>query len=126
MGIGPFRSTSSCKTDSYGNTEPAKPGSVDPKFGNPDPRHFKILHHAQFGQAKGKIATVVEVSYPDAKNYEGRKVMVYRCSFETVERQEYLDPHFCDDASHVAPFARFEPTEAGWKVACLLAEAMAR
>jgi hypothetical protein len=67
---------------------------------------------------------VAEVQYPDATNYEGRKVILY---LNTTKRQlqvaRRLDPHFCDKP-HVSPtpFARFAPTLQGWKAAILLAK----
>jgi len=87
--------------------------------GNPNPKRFSIARHASFREA-----TVVEAVYPDAKNYEGRKIMVYCCDLQTILGQETLDPHFCDHGEHLAPFGRFEPTEAGWNAACALAEAI--
>lgn len=76
---------------------------------NPNPRNFEILRHDEVGGW-----TVVEVRYPDATNYEGRKVMVFHSRFADIAALESLDPHFCDDG-HLAPFARFEPTDRGWR-----------
>lgn len=78
---------------------------------NPNPRNFEILRHDQVAGW-----TVVEVCYPDATNYEGRKVMVFHSVFSDIAALKSLDPHFCDDG-HLAPFARFEPTERGWRAA---------
>ncbi len=115
MGIGIMRGSKCSATSSCGilkKTSACGAPTVS-RFGNPDPRRFEIIRSAEFGSY-----TVVEVVYPDAKNYEGRKVMVYACALDKIRMQSELDPHFCDDGSHLAPFARFEPTEAGWHAAC--------
>lgn len=88
--------------------------------GNPDPLKFHItLTH----QAGPFIA--VCIVYPDAKNYEGRKVMVLRATREELGKLEFLDPHFCE-GNHLSPIARFEPTERGWKYAVAFADALSQ
>ena len=106
MGI--MRWFSSCSTE------------TSSRVGNPDPRRFEILRIVGFVGS----GTAVEVRYPDAKNYEGRKILVYRCSAKVIEEQKVLDPHFCDDSSHPSPFARFEPTKDGWEAAMRLAKSL--
>lgn len=131
MGLSPFR-RSSCSCDhGYAadvadvsqkpEPSPAPRPPADPRFGNPNPKRFEIRRYLECGSGSMK-RTVVEVSYPDAKNYEGRKVMLYLCAHEEVARQESLDPHFCDDGGHLSPFARFEPTKRGWAAAVKLAQ----
>jgi len=81
---------------------------------NPDPKNFSILDWAVSGSV-----LVVKAKYPDAKNYEGVKVMVYEGFKDTEELRNAvnnrLDPHFSD--KDVSPVARFEPTERGWALA---------
>jgi hypothetical protein len=93
-----------CSLPSVDYSQPAVP--------NPDLRKFNIR---RVQEVRGN--TVVEVVYPGATNYEGRKIMVYRCSKEKVLRSTSLDPHFCEDPNCLSPFARFEPTDAGWRAA---------
>lgn len=85
---------------------------------NPNPSVFKIL--------KSEVISnylVLKVNYPDAKNYEGNKIMVFEgfTSFEAllVASKGQLDPHF--SKSKISPVARFEPTKRGWDLACELA-----
>ena len=61
---------------------------------------------------------VVEIFYPDCKNYEGRKILVYsNTSLECLMSCETIDPHFCNQPGCLSPIARFEPTEFGWGLA---------
>ena len=82
----------------------------------PDPSKFNILRMKEVGD----YWVVVEVMYHEAKNYEGRKIMVYRANSEEIQACDILDPHFCD-GKHLSPFARFEPTKAGWAAAMSIA-----
>lgn len=95
MGIGPGRK--SC----YGSSN-----NVIVKL-NPDPKNFKIQKLLELEN------TYVEVLYPDAKNYEGLKVMVFKgqVAKELLALTE-LDPHF-DNSDKLSPIARFEPSEFG-------------
>jgi hypothetical protein len=65
--------------------------------------------------------TIVFAKYDDAPNFEGRKILVYKAPYSEVKKQEYLDPHFCDDDSHLSPIARFRPDREGWELAQLVA-----
>lgn len=95
--------------------------STDASIGNPDPKNFQIVYMQAVGPH-----TVATVVYPDSKNYEGKKVLLYRNATPAdIEKQTTLDPHFCDDGSHLSPFARFEPTQAGWEAAVALARVLA-
>ena len=78
---------------------------------NPNPSNFEIVRYEEIGNW-----TVAEIRYPDCTNYEGRKLIVFNCSQKDLYNLKTIDPHFCDN-SHVSPFARFEPTERGWKAA---------
>jgi hypothetical protein len=83
---------------------------------NPNPYNFKILRGYYISGN-----TAVEVLYPDATNYEGKKIMVYKgVRLSDIKKLEILDPHFSEKG--LAPFARFEPTEDGWQQAMHLAE----
>lgn len=89
---------------------------------NPDPFNYRIIRVQHW---EGSPWIVAEVVYPDATNYEGRKVMIYRTTVENLQAQNRLDPHFCEHREHLSPFARFEPTEAGWSAAVFLARNLA-
>lgn len=90
-----------------------------PQPPNPDPRNFRVLRHFPVGPW-----LVVEVLYPDCRNYEGKKIMLYRAPSSVLRVLSSLDPHFCDHADHLSPFARFEPTPRGWDAAVVMANAM--
>ncbi len=106
-------SFSSCSTPSL------KAVSVS-QAGNPNPQNFV------FGRVQVVGAHIVaELIYPDCTNYEGRKVLVYQgINLLCLTSPQSLSPHFCNDKSHVHPFARFEPTEAGWAAAVRCAEGL--
>jgi len=111
MGLSPHRySNCSCDCDLYYKAPTP----------NPNPKNFEILETQSFG-----AWTVAKVKYPDATNYEGTKILVYRATLNKLASQKELDPHFCEKG-HLSPFARFEPTEAGWKVAIALAQKLSR
>jgi hypothetical protein len=89
---------------------------VPPSSGNPNPTNFKItkVYDTAYN-------TAVMVEYPDAKNYEGKKILVYKgVSSSDLKNEKALDPHFSEKG--LAPFARFEPTDKGWEQAMYLAE----
>lgn len=82
---------------------------------NPNPSNFKIEKMIELEN------TYVEVFYPDAKNYEGQKVMVYRGRVaEQIMRAKELDPHFAENG--LGPIARFAPTIEGKLIAMQLAK----
>jgi hypothetical protein len=96
--------------------EPARSVTCNP-LPNPDPDNFTITRAISV-----RSWVIIMAVYPDATNYEGQKVMVYRnTTIKAVKAQKRLDPHFCDHPGHLSPFARFEPTEAGWAAAMALA-----
>lgn len=83
------------------------------KFGNPDPKNFKLLQFVNIGKY-----TVARILYPDCKNYEGEKILVYTgADFLRILGQSEVDPHFSDNPDFVSPIARFEPTDRGWNLA---------
>lgn len=73
---------------------------------NPNPKNFKIEKLVELEN------TYAEIFYPDAKNYEGKKVLVFRgqVAKQLLEATE-IDPHFSE--SGLSPIARFAPTELG-------------
>jgi len=84
---------------------------------NPDPRNFKVLTALSFGRY-----LVAWVNYPDCKNYEGNKIMIFKDIYAVQLRKlDFLDPHFCEK-DHLSPVARIVPTHAGWELACNFAE----
>lgn len=82
-------------------------GELSVVFSNPRPKNFKIT---EAFVVDDYVAVVV--NYPDATNFEGNKIMVYKASLHDVTHQTELDPHFCD-GSHLSPIARFRPTVEG-------------
>lgn len=81
--------------------------------GNPNPKSFKLLEHKEIGNW-----LIVKVHYPDAKNYEGTKIMVYKdITYRTFCTWNVVDPHFSANAPEKSPFIRFKPTDEGWKMA---------
>jgi hypothetical protein len=90
--------------------------SFDGGSSNPDPSKYDIL--------RNKIVNgylVIEIKYQDCINYEGRKIMIFECGLYDLKKQKLIDPHFSDNSEYLSPIARFEPTERGWKNACLFA-----
>ena len=63
---------------------------------------------------------VLTVRYPDARNFEGKKILVFR-RMHPVDMPlaqifgDELDPHFCESGK--GPIARFIPTEEGRRLA---------
>lgn len=71
--------------------------------------------------SKGEL-TAAEIVWPDAKNYEGRKIAVYRCKPSQLRGATKLDPHFQERRGPLVPIARFEPTDDGWLLALALVD----
>ena len=79
--------------------------------GNPNPHNFEVKQCIW----KGNVY-VVEVNYPDCKNYEGNKILVIsKDDFNKAMDCGILDPHFSNKGQTV--IARFEPTPKGWNMA---------
>ena len=74
---------------------------------NPKPENFKILNEQYLN---GYLILIVE--YPDCKNYEGKKLLVYEGFRTGVALLKFnkgrLDPHFSRGKG--SPIARFKPT----------------
>jgi len=123
VGLSPFASSGcSCgKTSSQGEGRVVIIGPVQESriAGQPNPQRFEIRYTWSIGQF-----TIADVIYPDARNYEGHKFLVYKATEAEVRDQKFLDPHFCESKKYLSPFARFEPTEEGWAAALALAKAL--
>ncbi len=66
---------------------------------------------------------VLWINYPQFKNYEGNKILVYKdTTLVDILNQDYIDPHFLEERGRINPFARFRPTEEGWTIAVRLAD----
>lgn len=100
----------------------ARTPEVSPRIqfvpGNPNPSRYKILKEETVGSF-----LIVDIQYEDCKNYEGRKILVFKdVTFIDLVNQKLIDPHFCDNDKFISPVARFEPTERGWEWAKLFAK----
>lgn len=79
--------------------------------GNPNHKNFKILEAGM-----NENFTILKVQYPDCKNYEGMKILVYKGHIlKQIMALTELDPHFCEN--HLSPIARFAPTNEGLMLA---------
>ena len=109
MGLGLFGGSSSA-----GRTTSSKRVSSGraPTPGDPVPERFEIRAMVEAGGL-----TVADIVWPDAKNFDGRKVAVYRASRYELAAATRLDPHFQEERGKLVPIARFEPTEEGWRMA---------
>ena len=82
---------------------------------NPNPSVFTITGNHQVG-----TCVVLEITYPNCTNHEGRKILLYRnTNCKQIREMKKLDPHFFKDK--ISPFARFEPTFDGLAAAFKLA-----
>ena len=81
---------------------------------NPDPLNYEII---DVYESETRFA--LKIRYPNCKNREGLKILVFNGKFIDLIKQRTIDPHFGDDAK-MYPFARFEPTDGGWELAKLL------
>ena len=105
--MGLFRKSS----DNYAPLYSITPQST-PTDGNPKADNFSVVKH----QVHGDYIVVV-LRYPDAINYEGRKLLVFENVAKFWERANNrdIDPHFLEN--RFSPIARFEPTDRGWAMA---------
>jgi hypothetical protein len=115
MGIGPFSHWKNCclydnLSNNVWNTKSKKRPEA------PDKTNFNIIKLEQVN-----YNVVIWVNYPNCTNYEGNKICVYKnTDFYDFVNIRILDPHFSKDET-LSPFARFEPTENGWKMAIQIA-----
>ena len=65
----------------------------------------------------------MKINYPDCTTFEGNKVLMFNnVSIDDILLQKDIDPHFSSSVKYIHPFARFEPTVHGWKIACIVAQ----
>lgn len=113
MGIRLFGSSSDAK---YPPTFYSPAPEIPP--GNPDPAKYKIIDTLTIGNL-----LIVEIVYPDCKNYEGKKILVYEgITALLLRQQKYIDPHFSNNSKYKSPIARFEPTGRGMVMAVSFAK----
>lgn len=87
------------------------------RLGEPQPHRFAIDRAVAIGHC-----VVAAVTYKDATEFNGLKVLVYRnVSLTQLRNASKLDPHFLEHSLWPKPFARFEPTEEGFTAAVELA-----
>lgn len=91
-----------------------KKNQKDLKQPNPKPNNYDIIRSIVINEY-----LVIEIKYPDCINFEGKKIMVYRCELKDLVKQKLIDPHFSESKKYYSPIARFEPTNEGWDNACL-------
>jgi hypothetical protein len=116
MGLGIFGSSYSIYDKSPTNTtliERIIEKPVYKSLPNPDPYNWIINKSYKEGRF-----LLIDITYPDCTNYEGRKIMLYEdATLVGLKRQKILDPHFSSNKKFHSPVARFEPTEYGWQMA---------
>lgn len=114
MGI--FRAVSHSSFESSSATAPA------PVAGNPNPNNWKLVKYKEMA---GYL--IVQLNYPDCKNYEGNKILVFEgISLADLINQKTIDPHFFPNKTGAprSPVARFTPDTNGWTMAEVLANGM--
>jgi len=86
---------------------------------DPNPSKFNITRIEQIGSN-----VVVMINYPNCKNYEGNKILVFKHQkVDEIKNLKEIDPHFTEEKV-IKPFARFEPTEEGWSHAIYLSNVL--
>jgi len=98
-----------------------------PNFNDlPRADNYKIDRYKEIGTKKKGIWLLIELVYPDSKNYEGHKILVYRgVTLTELKEQGSIDPHFSDPQfEYLSPIARFEPTNDGWHMAHVMIQSM--
>lgn len=88
----------------------------------PDPSKFTLDAVKQVGNH-----LVLRIFYHEAKNYEGKKILVFKnCTYQQIVNYNngVIDPHFAENPDYISPFARFEPTNEGWLNAIRLCETL--
>lgn len=115
LGIGIRGRSSSTYDKSTGNTtiiERVIARPVEKTLPNPDPYNWIIKDSWKNGKY-----LLVDITYPDCTNYEGRKIMLYEgVTLEELKEQRTIDPHFSSNKRYFSPIARFEPTFEGWEM----------
>jgi hypothetical protein len=108
MGLGLFGGSSASRTSAKRSAS----GGTALLPGDPNPSRFHITDMVRYGDY-----VVALVVWPDARNYDGRKLAVYRATRDELMGAKFLDPHFQEIRGPLVPIARFEPTDLGWRLA---------
>ena len=106
----------------FGNLAPAPYRAPDPPPAAPMPSasNWKVVQAEEI-----KNFLLLRLNYPDCKNYEGNKILVFRdIKLIDLVNRRLIDPHFFPSGKYKSPIARFEPTDEGWAMAKLFASAM--
>ena len=116
MGINPMRSStlSICDTPLSRRVSP-----TEVTVPNPNPYRFELLFKVHVGDH-----LVVKLKYPDATNFEGTKVLVFGdgVTWDQIEDQGFIDPHFSESDEAIHPIARFRPDDEGVGMAIFFAK----
>lgn len=88
-----------------------------PLSNNPNPNNYLIVDSKTI-----KDYLLLKIKYHDCTSYEGKKVLLFKCSLKDLLKQKSIDPHFSDNKDYISPIARFEPTEQGWENGIKLAK----
>ncbi len=94
---------------------PYEPPASSPKPKQADPTNYKIIK----AHEENKFL-LVKINYPDCKNYEGNKILLFKdLTLLELVNQKLIDPHFFEknELEIVSPIARFVPTDEGWNMA---------
>jgi hypothetical protein len=84
---------------------------------NPDPYNYQLGQFYEVGNL-----LVVEITYPNCNNYEGKKILLFEdMNMDRLRTHKQIDPHFIEDHKVLHLLARFKPTEAGFKQAVAFA-----
>lgn len=97
--------------DENANNLPQSPAPES--TGNPDPATYTLQRSEQI-----ENFLILGINYPDCKNYEGNKILVFKdVTWKDLAKQKLIDPHFSDNPNKISPIARFEPGPYGWTYA---------
>lgn len=77
---------------------------------NPRPDNYKILDYIEIQEY-----LVIKIQYLDCINYEGIKILLFKCKLNDLKKQKLIDPHFSNNKKFISPIARFEPTIDGYR-----------
>lgn len=100
--------------NNYDSTPTPQPFTITkPTAPEPKPDNWKIV---EASEVEGFL--ILTINYPDCKNYEGNKILVFEdLTLVQLVNQRLIDPHFFEDSKFKSPIARFEPTKRGREMA---------
>jgi hypothetical protein len=114
--MGVFKVMSICKTEPFSKAKMENLISSREQDISPNPHNYSIV---KYFSANNHL--VVMINYPNCTNYEGNKILVFEnTSIDELKMQKLIDPHFFNSKKYKSPFARFRPTDKGWKAAISL------